>query len=186
MEPTEYENTPLCTSDPVVTTGWYDRYIPTAGPTTLSTAVVGRKVTKVQLQLRQKRRKRREKFKKRQEKLKERNEREEEKERLKEEKRNMKIEKKRKRKRYKITCACASKKKTETKSSNKLKSGEVVCERQSLRLKMNLGFPRANRKTLPAFPTKTTTTLSNQSRDQTIPGPSGTFNNMKFKGTIFA
>ena len=31
---------------PVVTTGWDDRYVPTEAPTTLSTAVVGKKVWK--------------------------------------------------------------------------------------------------------------------------------------------
>ena len=29
---------------PVVTTGWYDRYAPTEAPTTLSTAVIGKKI----------------------------------------------------------------------------------------------------------------------------------------------
>ena len=40
--PTEGVIPPLV--QPVVTTGWYDQYVPTEAPTTLSTAVIGRKV----------------------------------------------------------------------------------------------------------------------------------------------
>ena len=40
--PTEGVIPPLI--QPVVTTGWYDQYVPTEAPTTLSTAVIGKKV----------------------------------------------------------------------------------------------------------------------------------------------
>ena len=45
--------------EPVVTTGWYDGYVPTEAPTTLSTAVVGRKVWKRRRQTKQEKKRRR-------------------------------------------------------------------------------------------------------------------------------
>ena len=44
MRPTPAEGVIPPLVQPVVTTGWYDQYVPTEAPTTLSTAVIGKKV----------------------------------------------------------------------------------------------------------------------------------------------
>lgn len=44
MRPTPTEGVIPPLVQPVVTTGWYDQYVPTEAPTTLSTAVIGKKV----------------------------------------------------------------------------------------------------------------------------------------------